>query len=216
LEKRTLLCFGDSNTHGTIGLRHPNDRRRYDRNTRWPGQLAKRLGDAWHVIEEGHPSRTSVHDDPVEGEHKNGNRILPALLESHRPIDLVVVMIGTNDLKMRYNVPPLDVAISVERLLATVAASMCGPDQSAPRALLVSPAPIREIGFLAEIFDGGADKSRKLAGYLSTIADRHGAGFFDAGSVAEVDPVDGIHLTAAGHGALAEALAGAVSAAFET
>ena len=210
MSQRTVLCFGDSNTHGTMALRHPLDIRRFDRATRWPGVMAAALGPDWHVIEEGHPSRTTVHSDPVEGVHKNGLHVLPALLESHRPVDLVIVMLGTNDLKMRYTVPPIDIAISAEKLLLAIKTSIAGPDLAPPRALLVAPVPITETGFLAEMFAGGAAKSQRLAEAFATIAQRHGAGFFDAGSVAQVDPVDGIHLTAEGQNAVGTALAAQV------
>lgn len=206
---KTVLCFGDSNTHGTKALRYPMDIRRFDRTTRWPGQLAANLAD-WHVIEEGHPSRTTVHDDPVEGKHKNGLSVLPALLDSHRPLDVVIVMLGTNDLKMRYSVPAFDIALSAERLVTTIAASNAGPDLAGPRVLLVAPVPIVETGFLGEMFAGGAEKSKKLAGYYETIAKRHGAGFLNAGQYAQVDPVDGIHLTGDGHAALGRAMAQAL------
>lgn len=207
MSQKTVMCFGDSNTHGTIALRQPLDIRRFARDVRWPGQMAAALGSDWHVVEEGLPSRTTVHDDPVEGHHKNGVRVLPALLDSHRPLDLVIVMLGTNDLKMRYNVPAMDIAISAEQLLRIIAGSIAGPDLKPPQALLVSPVPIEETGFLAEMFAGGAAKSRLLATYFQSIAARHGAGFFDAGSVAVVDPVDGIHLTADAHAALGGAMA---------
>jgi len=176
--------------------------------------MASELGAGWRVIEEGHPSRTPVHDDPVEGIHKNGRKVLPALLESHRPLDLVIVMLGTNDLKMRYHVPAMDIAISVEKLLLNIATSFAGPAQKAPRSLLVAPVPIVETGFLAEMFDGGAAKSQRLAGYFAAVAERQGAGFVDAGSLATVDPVDGIHLSETGHRDLGVALASAVQNMF--
>ncbi|MEX0285453.1 MAG: SGNH/GDSL hydrolase family protein [Paracoccaceae bacterium] len=211
---RNVMCFGDSNTHGTPALQHPLDIRRFDRTTRWPGQMAAALGPDWHVIEEGLPSRTTVHDDPVEGLHKNGVRVLPALLDTHRPLDLVIVMLGTNDLKMRYNVPAIDIAISAEQLIRTIHSSIAGPDLAPPKALLVAPVPIEETGFLGEMFAGGAVKSQALAGYFQTIAERHGVGFLDAGTVADVDPVDGIHLTEDGHAALGRAIADKVNEMF--
>lgn len=211
MTQRTVLCFGDSNTHGTRALRHPMDLRRFERHIRWPGQMAAVLGDDWHVIEEGHPSRTTVHDDPVEGAHKNGLTVLPALLDSHRPLDLVIIMLGTNDLKMRYSLPAMDIASSVLRLVTCVGTSIAGPDLGAPKVLVVAPVPILETGFLAEIFDGGAAKSRKLGPYLQAIAKRSNAGFFDAGSVASVDPTDGIHLLPADHAAIGTALAAAIT-----
>ncbi len=214
MTRRTVMCFGDSNTHGTRALEHALDIRRFDQGTRWPGQMAAALGPDWQVIEEGHPSRTTTHDDPVEGLHKNGLAMLPALLETHRPLDLVIVMLGTNDLKMRYHVPAIDIAISTEKLLQCVAASIAGPDLAPPRCLLVAPVPIKEVGFLAEMFAGGAARSRQLAPFFQTIAARHGADFLDAGTLARVDPTDGIHLTEAGHAALGTGIAAKVAELF--
>lgn len=211
MSKRTVLCFGDSNTHGTRAVRYALDIRRYPPDVRWPGQMAAILGDNWHVIEEGHPSRTTVHDDPIEGPHKNGLAVLPALLDSHRPIDLVIIMLGTNDLKMRYSLPAMDIAASLQRLLACISTSISGPDLSIPKVLIVAPVPIIETGFLEEMFEGGAAKSRKLAKYFAAVAKRNNVGFFDAGSVATVDPVDGIHLIPEGHTAIGAALAAAVT-----
>lgn len=206
----TVLCFGDSNTHGTMPMRHLGDRRRYDAAARWPGVMAAALGPGWQVIEEGHPGRTTVHSDPIEGAHKDGLAALPVLLESHRPLDLVLIMLGTNDLKARFSVPAVDIALGVDRLAATVAASECGPDGRAPALMLVAPVPIVETGFLAGMFAGGAAKAAALAGELAPLAAARGARFFDAGTVAAVDPVDGVHLSPAGHAALGAALAAEV------
>ena len=95
---RTLLCYGDSNTHGTMPMPDLGFQGRYSRDERWSGRLQRLLPD-WEVIAEGHPGRTTVHDDPVEGAHRNGLTVLPALLETHRPVDAVLLKLGTNDLK---------------------------------------------------------------------------------------------------------------------
>ncbi len=211
MSKRTVLCFGDSNTHGSRAVRYALDIRRYPPEVRWPGQMAAILGDSWQVIEEGHPSRTTVHDDPIEGPHKNGLAVLPALLDSHRPIDLVIIMLGTNDLKMRYSLPAMDIATSLQRLLTCISTSLSGPDLSTPKVLIVAPVPILETGYLEEIYEGGAEKSRKLAKYFAAIAKRNDASFFDAGSVASVDPVDGIHLDPEGHAEIGRAIAATVT-----
>ena len=111
---RTILCFGDSNTHGTRAMRRPDDRRRFSKEDRWTGIMASCLGDDWTVVEEGLPGRTTVFDDPIEGQHKNGLRMLRGLLESHREIDLVIIMLGTNDLKFRFSVSATDIALGAE------------------------------------------------------------------------------------------------------
>ncbi len=211
---RTILCFGDSNTHGTRAMRDMADRRRFAPAERWPSVMAAALGAGWDVIAEGHPGRNAVFDDPVEGAHKNGLAALPVMLESHRPLDLVIVMLGTNDLKARFSVPASDIAIGLERLVLAIRQSDAGPAGAAPLVLLAAPVPILETGFLAPMFEGGAAKSRALVPLLADVAARQGAGFVDLGPVAEVDSLDGIHLTARAQAAIGAAMAGAVGGMF--
>lgn len=203
----TVLCYGDSNTHGTRAMRSITDRSRFRSRTRWPGHVAEVLKPKVRVLCEGLPGRTTVHDDPVEGAHKNGLRVLPAILESHWPLDVVVLMLGTNDLKTRFAVTSSDIARSMERLLAVIAGSRAGPSGAAPKVLLIAPPPITETGWLAGHFAGGADFSHHLGDALADVAGRWGIGFLDAKGVAEVDPVDGVHMTEAGHAALGAAVA---------
>lgn len=210
---RSLLLFGDSNTHGTMPLPDLGVSDRFDREERWPGRLRKLLPD-WEVIEEGHPGRTTVHDDPVEGNHRNGLTVLPALLESHRPLDVVAVMLGTNDLKERFSVNASDIAHSLERLVRLILASGAGPGQGAPGVLLICPPPIIEVGCLAGMFAGGAAKSRGLATEVRKAAARVGVPFLDAGEVVTVSPIDGIHYDAKANPALAAAVAAAIRAHF--
>ena len=209
---RTILCYGDSNTHGTRPIPKVGAMQRFGERERWPGILRASLGAGWAVIEEGLPGRTTVHDDPIEGAHKNGRATLRACLESHLPIDLVVLMLGTNDLKARFSVTASDIAGSVEMLIREILACNAGPDGGVPRLLLVAPAPVEEIGFLGGMFEGGAAKSRKLAALYQVVADRHGAAFLDAGAVIRVSPVDGVHFEAEQHHALAQAVGAAIAA----
>jgi lysophospholipase L1-like esterase len=214
---RTVLCFGDSNTHGTppaTALDAPSAR--YDRVTRWPTLMAAHLGADWHVIEEGHPGRTTVHDDPIEGAHRNGITVLPSLLESHRPIDVVILMLGTNDLKGRFSVNPTDIALSLERLIAVIRSYACGPDGANPGILLVAPPPIIEVGCLAEMFEGGAAKSHGLGLAIAKAAHRSKVSFLDAGKHIAVSPVDGIHYDENAQATLAKVLAAALRENFPT
>lgn len=214
---RTVLCFGDSNTHGTPpvpALDAPSGR--FGRDTRWPCLMAGHLGADWHVIEEGHPGRTTVHDDPIEGAHRNGITVLPSLLESHKPIDVVILMLGTNDLKGRFSVNPTDIALSLERLIGVIRSFACGPEGKHPGILLVSPPPIIEAGCLAEMFEGGAAKSQLLAAAIAKSATRANVAFLDAGAHIAVSPVDGIHYEPGAHATLALALAAALRENFDT
>ncbi len=210
---RSLLLFGDSNTHGTMPMPDLDFEGRFDREERWAGRLARLLPD-WEVIAEGHPGRTTVHDDPVEGAHRNGLTVLPALLESHRPLDLVLVMLGTNDLKERFSVNACDIGLSLERLVRVIRASEAGPSGGAPGVLLVAPPPILEVGCLAGMFAGGAAKSQGLAREIAAAAKRAGVPFLDAEQVVQVSPVDGIHYGAEANPVLAEAFATAIRAHF--
>lgn len=205
--QKRILCFGDGNTHGTRAAQTPDTVMRYRSSVRWAGHLAESLGPDFRIIEEGQPGRTTVHDDPVDGAHKNGLRVLPALLETHRPVDAVILMVGTDDLKARFAFSADQVAQSVGMLANAVAASRAGPEGSAPRVVIAAPVPIEERGWLGEVYAGGAAKSRLLAARLAEVAARLGCGFLDAGAHGEVDPLDGVHLSPRGHANVAQAVA---------
>jgi lysophospholipase L1-like esterase len=209
---RTVLVYGDSNSHGTAPMPTLLDMRRFGPEERWPGVMAGRLGPGWRLVEEALPGRTTVHPDPISGVHKNGLAVLPAVLESHAPIDLVILMLGTNDLKARFALPPVEIAVGVEQLVRHVRQSVTGPDGAAPALLLICPPPVEEAGCLAEIFAGAPEKSRRLAPYYAEVAARWGAAFLDAGGVIGPSPVDGVHFELEDHRRLGEAVAGAVQA----
>jgi lysophospholipase L1-like esterase len=207
MPKRTILCYGDSNTHGTGPLPHELADIRFGFEERWPGVMRKLIGGDWHVIEEGLPGRTTVHDDPIEGSEKNGLTYLKPCLDSHRPIDVMAIMLGTNDLKARFSLPASDIARGIDRLCETALACAAGPDAGAPKLVVIAPVPVEETGWLAEMFFGGAEKSRRLAPLYKVVADRFGAAFLDAGSVACCSSVDGIHFDQEQHRRLGQAMA---------
>jgi lysophospholipase L1-like esterase len=212
--ERVVLAYGDSNTHGTMPMETLEDSGRWGPAVRWPGVLAGELGAAWRVVEEGLPGRTTVYPDPISGVHKNGLALLPAALESHRPLDLVAIMLGTNDCKQRFNVPPVEIGESVSLLLHYVRHSYMGPGSGQPALLLIAPPPLLEAGCLGEIFAGGAAKSARLSETYAAVARRHGAGFLDAGKVIASSQVDGVHFDADEHGKLGRAVASAVRGLF--
>ncbi|MFB9948607.1 SGNH/GDSL hydrolase family protein [Rhizobium puerariae] len=203
---RTLLVYGDSNTYGASPIQADGTSFRYGPEIRWPMRLARALHPDWRVIDEGLPGRTTVHDNPFTGAHKNGLSVLPAILESHAPMDAVAVMLGTNDLKARLNLPANEIAEGLKRILLRIRAGACGPDGTQPKLLIIAPAPISEVPPHDEILAGGAEKSRRLAPLFESLAGEMGAAFFDAGSVAAASGVDGVHLSEEAHIALADAL----------
>jgi lysophospholipase L1-like esterase len=208
---RSVLCFGDSNTHGQIPGRGPLDR--YDRHTRWPGVLQAELGPKWYVIEEGLNGRTTVHDDPIEGAHKNGRTYLRPCIQSHMMLDLVIIMLGTNDLKVRFNKPASEIAMGMGCLIGDIRELASGLGGSAPEIMIVAPpAMLDDIKEWKSIFAGGPEKSRQLALEFEIMADSLGVRFFNAGAVCQCDEADGFHLNADAHRALGVALAREIEA----
>ncbi|MGQ9500504.1 MAG: SGNH/GDSL hydrolase family protein [Anaerolineae bacterium] len=199
---KTILCYGDSNTWGY----NPLNAERYPRDVRWTGVLARELGSDYYVIEEGLNGRTTVWDDPIEG-YKNGKEYLIPCLETHRPLDLVVLMLGTNDLKMRFSLSAYDIAQGVGVLVDIIQKSAAGPGGSAPQVLLIAPPPVAQLSEFAEMFEGAAEKSRRLAQHYQVIAAQYGCAFLDAGAVIVSSDVDGIHFDPPEHRKLGLAVA---------
>ena len=133
---KTILCYGDSNTYGAATVERPDGR--YGPDERWPGVLRAALGSGWLVIEEGLGGRTTVSDDPVEGLEKNGRTYLLPCLHTHKPLDVVIIMLGTNDLKARFGKSAWEIAQGVGVLVDIVKSAGVGRErQSAgdPRRL---------------------------------------------------------------------------------
>jgi len=200
---KTVVCYGDSNTWGY----NPATQTRFDQNTRWAGVLRNQLGADYWVIEEGLNGRTTVWSDPVEGYHKNGKDYLLPCLESHKPIDLVVIMLGTNDLKKRFSVPASDIAASAGVLVKLIQQSDTGPDDKAPQVLLLAPPPVAKLTEFAFMFEGSEEKSKHLGHWYRQIAQELGCEFLDTATVIVSSPLDGIHFEAEEHRKLGEAVA---------
>jgi lysophospholipase L1-like esterase len=201
---KVILCFGDSNTYG----RDPVTKGRLDKKTRWPGVLQSTLGEEYSVIEEGLNGRTTVWDDPVRGGLKrNGSLYLLPCLESHAPIDLLIIMLGTNDLKARFAVTPYDIGESMGALIEIAQKSQCGMKGEAPEILIMAPPPLGKLTEWAETFQGGVEKSNKLAAYYESIASLYGCKFLDTATVIQSSKLDGLHFDPEGHYKLGTAVA---------
>lgn len=206
---RTVLCYGDSNTWGA----DPETGGRLPPTERWTGVLAAALGEGFGVVEEGLGGRTTVFDDPVL-ERRNGRDFLLTCLESHAPVDLVAIMLGTNDLKARFGLSASDIAEGAAELARLAQRSGCGPGGGPPRVLLIAPPPIEPRPHYAEMFAGGEEKSRAFSKRYAFRAAFLECGFFDASSVARSSEADGFHLDRSAHRALGEALAAEVEEIF--
>lgn len=208
---RSVLCYGDSNTYGQTDADTPDSR--FGPAERWPGVLREQLGADWLVIEEGLSGRTTVHDDPIEGAERNGRSYLRPCLLSHKPLDLIVVMLGTNDLKRRFNSSAPEIGMGVRSLIWDIRALLPGRDGRMPEVLLVSPPPIQAaLGDWAEVFDGGYEKSLALAEIYERVAEVEEVHFFDAGRVVDTVGGDGFHLSRAAHRTLGQAMAQEIEA----
>ncbi len=204
---KTILCYGDSNTWGCPPMLQWGPATRYGPDVRWGSVLRTALGAGYWVVEEGLGGRTTVWDDPIEGEHKNGKRYLLPCLESHAPIDLVALMLGTNDLKHKFGLSAADIAAGAGALVDIILRSTSGPNDAAPQVLLICPAPTAKLTLFADMFAGAGEKSRELARYYQREAELRGCAFFDAGQVIESSERDGIHLDPGAQQALGRAVA---------
>ena len=207
-----LLTFGDSNTHGTRPITAAGVLQRHPPADRWPDVAAAALGPAWTLCPEGLPGRTTALDDPVTGPHLNGLTGLRIALLTHAPIDVLTVMLGTNDLKTRFGASPDRIAAGLAALLDLALLPEMQARSGGFRILAIAPPPVAEVGVLAAQFTGAAAKARALAPRIAAVAQARGAAFLDAAAHAAVSPVDGVHLDARAHHALGAAVAAAVRA----
>ncbi|HSF65104.1 MAG TPA: GDSL-type esterase/lipase family protein [Paracoccaceae bacterium] len=207
-----LLAFGDSNTHGTPPIRVRGVYERFGADVRWPPRAVAALGAGWTLAEEGLPGRTAQWDDPVMGAHMNGQVGLKIALQSHGPLDVMTLMLGTNDVKMRFGAAPDQIMGGIAGLLDIALGLEMQARHPGLRVLVICPPPVQETGVLAGEFWGGAEKSRALAPRLAALAAARGQPFLDAGEIIATSPVDGVHFEPAGHAALAAAVAGRLAA----
>lgn len=211
-----ILCFGDSNTWGYIpggcGTRYPE-------GVRWTSILGNELGNDFRIYECGLCGRTTVYEE--EGyAYRDGSRLLPATLDICDPLDLVIIMLGSNDVKTAFNQTPEQITSGMETLINQIKAFPFGPEtkNGMPKVLIVSPAPLRDTVFPSDMGymydEHSIEKSKRLAPLYEELSKRYGFDFFDAGSVISTSDEDGLHLSSEAHRALALGLSKAVSELF--
>ena len=219
--KKEILCYGDSNTWGCIprwkDLGVPSER--YDQDTRWTGRLSALLGDGYHIIEEGLGGRTSIYDFPGES-WRNGLPYFQPCLLSHRPLVLVVIMLGTNDLHACLHPSAERLGDGIRTLVDVVRATpKCGRDNTPPPILVIAPAHIKEAQGRKEVYpklggEKGEALSRQFAAVYRQAAEDLGCHFLDAARYAQPSDADGLHWMPESHRLLADALAQAIPAIF--
>jgi lysophospholipase L1-like esterase len=196
---KNILCFGDSNTYGYM----PGAGTRYPREIRWTGRLQTLLGSGCCVVEEGLNGRTTAFEDEIQP-WRSGLRYVGCCVKSHAPLDLMLVMLGTNDCKPRYCVSPAEIGFGLERLIQTTEtffryqADQAGP---CPKFLIVSPVPMSRTGGDPEMDETSLEKQAALAEVYRGIAGKYGCAFADAGAwiSPELLGADGCHFLPEAH-----------------
>ena len=204
---KEILCFGDSNTHGFI----PGCGQRYPREVRWSSRLEGLLGEGYHVVEEGMNGRTTAFEDALQPFRSALGYIVPCI-KSHAPLDLIVIMLGTNDAKARYGVSAEEIGFGLRSLIAEIEtffrynAARAG---SCPRLLIVSPVPMPATGGDPEFNDASLQKQAALAGVFRQVAAEMGCAF--AAAEDWISPSllgeDFCHFSAQAHAVFAERIA---------
>lgn len=207
--KKHILCIGDSNTHGlcTDPSESADHGSRYNEEERWTCLLQKALGAEYLVIEEGLSGRTCVYDDP-DMDSVNLLPVLHALLNSHEPLDLVILMLGTNDSKVKFNTDAKKITKGMQILVEEAKSVPCW-GKNGPKILIVAPVPIEEGVIYPDFNEKSVETTRTLAREYAFLAVAERADFLDAGGC-ELTSVDHVHLTKRGHRQLAERMEAAV------
>ena len=217
MNRKRVLVFGDSNSWGFAPCAANDPTTRYDASTRWPTVMAARLGSAFELVEEALSGRTTDLDDfeidlpsaHLRGATFNGAKLLPAILASHLPLDLVIIMLGTNDLKKRFKRSPQKIAIASLGLARLIAECEGGVATAypTPKILLIAPPPLGTSFHDPEEWGGGHEKSLELGSAFRDAAAVANLPFLDAGQVITTDGMDGIHFTPEAQVKLGEAVA---------
>lgn len=193
-----ILCFGDSNTFGVS----PVDGKRLSETERWPILLKQQLGIGFEVIEAGQPNRTLVNDPPFDGD-KSGIKYLKTYLEAHT-VDVVIIQLGTNDLKARFALSAIDIGKALEELISAIKAFYhC---KTIPKIIIISPPKVHEVGSYKSIYAGAGKKAEQLSIEFKAVADCHTCEFLDCYPLIQSCKKEGIHLPVSAHGELANRL----------
>ena len=193
---KNILCFGDSNTFGFV----PEDGTRYDKNTRWSGQLQNLLKDGYKVIEAGCNNRTAFTQNPA-GTLFIGIKMLPAYLTHHKELHLVIIAVGINDLQFAYQNSIDDIYAGMKKLVRMT------KESTSAKILLIIPSVIKKTilkSFFAAMFDESSiEKSLKLPQIYKTIAEEENIQYIDLNNVAETSDIDGLHYSSQAHSQIA-------------
>lgn len=204
-----ILCYGDSNTWGYV----PLSGERYPSDVRWAGVLQNELGQDFLIIEDGLNGRSTDVDDPrPERPGKNGRTSLIPSIQNNNPLDIVILMLGTNDLKKIFNRTTDQIAEAVEGLVDAIKDNAIPDVLEKTVVLLISPPLVDEAGKeISERYAGASVTSKELAKKYEKVAQENNCEFLDAALYTNVGE-DGVHLDANSHKVLGKAIAEKISA----
>lgn len=206
---KTILCYGDSNTWGFVPGSINFDTlymERYPRHKRWTGILQNLLGNNYNIIEEGLNGRTT-NVDYKELYGRNGKTFLLPCLYTHSPLDLVILMLGLNDLKKEFNRSNQDINQGISELIEIIQQSKYGHDmQSPPKILLVSSPILVNETYSDDMFSGAIVRAQQFAEDFKQIAEKHHCHFLDAAPHIQLSEIDGLHFDEKAHQIFAELL----------
>ena len=210
-----ILCYGDSNTWGWDAERYDpktDFKARFNRDNRWTGRLQKLLGDDFYVIEEGLNGRTTNLDSP-DPPDRNGKNYLPSCLYSHAPLNLVILMLGGNDLKSIFHRSAKDAADGLAELINIIQSSKYGADMQSPPSILIIGYPVITNDTLWDfkeeenLLKGASEKSKQFDFYFSALAHQYNCHYFNAAPYIHLSKIDGVHFDAEDHAVFAELMA---------
>lgn len=209
MQEHVIVCFGDSNTHGYDGA---NGGRRFNSGQRWTRRLQKQLGNDYLVIEEGLNGRTIALDDPMRDDMAGISYIVPCL-KTHSPVDLLIIMLGTNDTKERFGCNAENISLSLARLVRRAQATYDAFQGCQPNILIITPYPIdpayEKTAAVGDMGKGCAQKCLEEHRWFRFVARQLNCHYLNAADIPglALNHVDYIHLTAEGHAAFADHLA---------
>lgn len=202
-----IMCYGDSNTYGY----DPDpDNARYPKEVRWTTILGKLLGEEYEIIPEGLNGRTTAYDQ-IGAPWKNGLAHFTPILGTNKPVDMIIFMLGTNDVRNDLALTPEQIADGLEQLILMAKEQGEALQGFVPEIIIIPPVPIypeTEGTVNGPVFDDSSvQKSNELAPLYRQVAERQDCLFLEGTENLQCSTVDCIHLTVESHQALAEMLA---------
>ncbi|WP_300370821.1 SGNH/GDSL hydrolase family protein [Brachyspira sp.] len=209
-----ILCYGDSNTFGFV----PVIMERYAVNERWTGILQYILGDKYRIIENGLCGRTTMFNDPCKSS-RNGLHSIDATLEISKPLDLVIISLGTNDLKVKYSAPSNTITQGIKRIISAIRNYDYEIKCNVPKILVLAPPPlgdkVESVNNFSEFDKNSISVSKELSSKYKLLSEQENVYFFDLGSIIKSSEEDQIHFTKESHKIVAEHLAEKIKNIFE-